>query len=54
MAALPGSVIPSASAIDAMVEAVPMTMQWPLEREKQLSISHHSSSPSRPARSSSQ
>jgi hypothetical protein len=27
IAALPGSVIPSASAIEAIVEAVPMTMQ---------------------------
>ena len=54
MAALPGSVIPSDSAIEAMVDAVPITMQWPLEREMQSSISHHSASVSRPARNSSQ
>ena len=54
IAALPGSVIPSDSAIEAIVEAVPMTMQWPAEREKQLSSSHQVSSSSRPARNSSQ
>ena len=54
MAALPGSVMPSASAIEAMVEAVPMTMQCPAERDMHDSISHHSSSEIRPARSSAQ
>ena len=46
--------MPSDSAIDAIVEAVPITMQWPAEREKQLSSSHQDSSSSRPARNSSQ
>ena len=46
--------MPSDSAIEAIVEAVPMTMQCPAEREKQLSSSHHDSSSSRPARNSSQ
>src|SRR5262249_19046535 len=36
IAALPGSVIPSASTIDAIVDAVPITMQWPDERDMQL------------------
>ncbi len=31
MAALPGSVMPSASASEFMVEAVPMVLQWPVE-----------------------
>jgi hypothetical protein len=54
MAALPDSVMPSASAIEAMVEAVPMTMQCPAERDMHDSISHHSSSDRRPARRSAQ
>ncbi len=54
IAALPGSVMPRDSAIEAIVDAVPMTMQCPDEREKQLSSSHHDSSSSRPARNSSQ
>src|SRR2546430_8124975 len=33
IAALPGSVMPRASAIEAIVDAVPMTMQWPDERD---------------------
>ena len=52
MAALPGSVIPRASAIDAIVDAVPITMQWPAERDMHDSTSHHSSSDRRPARRS--
>jgi len=28
----PGSVMPSVSAIDAIVDAVPIVMQWPAER----------------------
>ncbi len=31
MAALPGSVMPSASASEFMVEAVPMVLQWPVD-----------------------
>src|SRR5882672_2225495 len=52
MAALPGNVIPSASAIEAIVEAVPITMQWPAERDMHDSASQSSSSVSRPARRS--
>ncbi len=44
--------MPSASTIDAIVDAVPMTMQWPDERDMQLSASQSSSSLSRPARRS--
>ncbi len=33
MAAFVGSAIPSASTIEAIVEAVPMVMQWPEERD---------------------
>ena len=54
IAALPGSVMPSVSAIEAMVEAVPITMQCPAERERHASISQNSSSLSRPARRSAQ
>ena len=50
MAALPGSVMPSASAIEAIVDAVPITMQWPAERDMQDSASQNSSSVIRPAR----
>ena len=50
MFAQPLSVMPRASARLVMVDAVPITMQWPALREMQLSISHHSSSLSRPAR----
>ena len=35
IAALPGSVMPSVSAIAAIVDAVPITMQCPAERERQ-------------------
>ncbi len=52
MAALPVRVMPSASAIDAIVEAVPITMQWPAERLMHDSASQNSSSVSRPARRS--
>ena len=54
IAALPGSVIPSASTTEAIVEAVPITMQCPLERDMQDSTSHISSSVRRPARRSAQ
>jgi hypothetical protein len=54
IAALPGSVMPSVSAIAAMVEAVPITMQCPAERERHASISQNSSSLRRPARRSAQ
>ena len=50
----PGSVKPSASAIDIMVAAVPMVMQVPNERAMPFSISLQSSSLMRPARFSSQ
>jgi hypothetical protein len=42
--------MPIASATDAIVEAVPMTVQWPLLREIQPSTSESCSSVSRPAR----
>ena len=51
MAALPGKLIPSASTILAIVEAVPMVMQWPFERCMQLSAAKKSSSVISPARS---
>src|SRR6266853_1001638 len=54
IAALPGRVMPSVSAIEAMVDAVPITMQCPAERERQDSISQNSSSLRRPARRSAQ
>src|SRR5439155_1703070 len=50
IAALPGRVMPRASAIEAIVDAVPMTMQWPDERERHASTSQSSSSVIRPAR----
>src|SRR6185503_2769757 len=52
--AQPVSVIPSASTMLVIVEAVPMVMQWPALRDRQLSISQNSSSLMRPARNSSQ
>ena len=52
MAALPGSAIPSDSPIDAIVEAVPMTMQWPGLRTIEFCSSAHCSSVMRPARNS--
>ena len=42
-AVLPGRPTPSASTIAAIVEAVPITMQWPWERCMQLSASWNSS-----------
>ena len=50
IAALPGRARPSVSAIAAMVDAVPITMQCPAERERQASISDHTSSVISPAR----
>ena len=44
---------PEPSVTQAMVEAVPMVMQWPFEREIEFSISTNSSSVIRPARNSS-
>src|SRR2546422_8935096 len=46
--------MPRASAIEAIVDAVPMTMQWPDERDMQDSASQSSSSDIRPARRSAQ
>ena len=46
--------MPSASAIQAMVEAVPIVMQCPLERCMQVSASRKSSALIRPARTSSE
>ena len=45
--------MPSDSAIDAIVDAVPMTVQWPALREMHPSTSAHCSSPIRPARNAS-
>ena len=42
IAALPGRLIPNASTMLAMVEAVPIVMQCPLERCIQLSASKYS------------
>ena len=53
IAAPPGSVIPRPSVMQAIVDAVPIVMQWPLLREIEPSISRHSSSVMRPARNSS-
>jgi hypothetical protein len=53
-AALPGSPTPSASTIEAIVEAVPIVMQWPCERCMQLSASWNSSWVILPARRSSE
>ena len=53
IAAAPGSVSPSASVTHAIVEAVPIVMQWPFERDIAFSISVKSCSLIRPARSSS-
>ena len=49
----PGRVSPSASVTQAIVEAVPIVMQWPFERDIAFSISSNSASVIRPARSSS-
>src|SRR2546422_2880994 len=53
IAALPGMPTPSASIIDAIVDAVPIVMQWPCERCMQDSASWNSSSVILPARRSS-
>src|SRR5258706_13378895 len=45
--------MPSASTMLAMVEAVPMVMQWPAERDMQASASMKSASDILPARTSS-
>ena len=50
----PGSVKPSASAIDIMVAAVPIVMQVPWERAMPPWTPSHSSSVTLPARRSSQ
>src|SRR3569833_3285956 len=54
MAALSGSVKPRASAITAMVDAVPITAQWPRLRDIQASATFISSSLMRPARCASE
>ena len=43
IAAAPGSVSPSASVTQAIVDAVPIVMQWPFERDIEFSISVKSS-----------
>ena len=53
IAAAPGSVSPSASVMHAIVDAVPIVWQWPLERDIEFSISVNSASSIRSARSSS-
>src|SRR6185436_12356730 len=53
-AALPGSPRPSASTMEAIVDAVPIVMQWPWERSMQLSASWNSSFVILPARRSSE
>ena len=50
----PGSVMPSASTVAAIVDAVPIVMQVPNERAMPSSISRQAQSSSRPARFSSQ
>ena len=50
MAAFSGSAMPSASTMLAIVEAVPMVMQWPFERCMQLSAEVNSSIVISPAR----
>jgi hypothetical protein len=53
MAAPPESVMPRASTMLAMVEAVPMVMQWPAERDMQDSASIRSARDMVPSRASS-
>jgi hypothetical protein len=53
-AALPGRLMPRASTMQAIVDAVPIVMQCPCERLMQLSASEKSSSLKRPARNSSE
>ena len=45
--------MPSASLIDAIVEAVPMSMQWPCVRFVEASASRYSSGLSSPSRAAS-
>ena len=52
--AAPGSVSPSASIAEVMVDAVPIVMQWPGERAMPSSTPCHSASVMLPARSSAQ
>ena len=52
--AAPGSVKPSASAAEVIVDAVPIVMQWPGERAMPSSIACHCSSVRLPARFSAQ
>jgi len=54
MDAIPGRVMPRASAAEVMVEAVPIVMQWPGDRAMPHSSSASSQSPISPARASSQ
>ena len=51
--AVPGSVMPSASAMIAIVDAVPMVLQWPLLRTMERSLFRNASCESVPARTSS-
>ena len=53
-AALPGRVIPSASTILAIVEAVPIVMQWPGERDIACSAALNSVIVISPARTASE
>ncbi len=52
MAAFPGSAMPSASAMLAIVDAVPITMHDPAERQIASSMAVYSSASIVPARSS--
>ncbi len=49
-AAMPGRVSPSDSAQQAMVEAVPMVLQWPAERDMHASVARNSSADMAPVR----
>ena len=53
IAAQPGRLMPNASAIEFIVDAVPMTMQWPAERDMEASASMKSASVISPALTSS-
>ena len=44
MAAQPGRLMPSASAIAFIVEAVPIVLQWPIDGEADDTMSQYSSS----------
>ena len=43
MAAQPGRLMPSASASEFMVEAVPMVLQWPVDGAEEATMSMNSS-----------